>query len=291
MGWDNTFETDMTLPSGATTGARIFLDGTAGTILVYDANNVLIASIAPMNTNDAAGNTVLQGITDYGQGGQFARLLENALQLGFIGAPDTVAYGEIQAGSTSIAEFTSPRSTGWPVPVTLTLASGATGSTTGTAGYPLAKIQDADLMVAGGTVIPGIEVPFQGITPETWHRPTLSAGWAPGSTAAARYADIRYRLTGLDSVHICGALHSTVARAAGPYGLFTLTGAYVPKDLYPDNGDHVSSTDAWKTSIRVNVDSLGGAVGISTNAAIAIGDNFYINTIVPLGNIPVDPAN
>lgn len=288
MGWDNSFETVITLPSGATTGARIILDGTTGLFLVYDANGNRIASISPTATNDPAGNAILQGITEYGDGGQFVQLLENALQVGYIGAPDSLANGAFQASSTSSATLTSPRSTGSPVSVTVTFGSGATGSTTGQSSYPSMLVKDADLLVAGGTMLAGIEVPLSGIVPETWHRPVLAAGWAPGSTAAARYADVRYRLDGLDNVHICGALHSTVARAAGPYSWFTLTGTYVPKDLYADNGDHVSSTDAWKTSIRVNVDSLGGAVGFSTSAAIAIGDNFYFNTVVPLGNIPVE---
>jgi hypothetical protein len=46
MGWTNTQPDIITLPNGATTGARIVIDGTNDRILIYDASNALIGVLA-----------------------------------------------------------------------------------------------------------------------------------------------------------------------------------------------------------------------------------------------------
>lgn len=145
----------------------------------------------------------------------------------------------------------------------------------------------AHLYVSGALV----QSSNDGQTGETWHvigttgQPAYSStNWAGGSIASSRYAKLQYRNTGLDSVNICGTVHATAALAAGSYTLFTLSGAYVPKSLFGDTGIQVSSGDAWKSGIRVNVDSTG-SVGINTPVAIAINDGFYFNVTVPLGNL------
>jgi hypothetical protein len=46
VGWENEFLTVITLPTGATSGARIVIDGTNDRILIYDANNALIGVLA-----------------------------------------------------------------------------------------------------------------------------------------------------------------------------------------------------------------------------------------------------
>jgi len=110
--------------------------------------------------------------------------------------------------------------------------------------------------------------------------PTLATNWIQNSTASARYGPLTYRVDVEDNLHIIGSFHSNVARAAGAYTIFTLPAAYWPQDLYANAGLHVSSGDAFKATLRVNVDSTG-SVGISTTAAISANDNFYINALVP----------
>jgi hypothetical protein len=69
----------VTIPFGATTGERIVLNGVLGAILVYNAANQLIYSIAPDGASsnvpvfaDGAGNAVLSGATSYFIAGQVA---------------------------------------------------------------------------------------------------------------------------------------------------------------------------------------------------------------------------
>ena len=110
--------------------------------------------------------------------------------------------------------------------------------------------------------------------------PPLNANWIQNSTASVRYGPLTYRVDIEGNLHVIGAFHSGIARAAGAYSIFTFPAAYFPQDLYANAGLHVSSADAFKATIRVGVDSLG-TVGIVTTAAIAANDNFYINALTP----------
>lgn len=57
---------NLVLPAGATSGARIVLDGDDGVILVFDSTGALLASIAP---EDAPDGSYLKGITAYSPNG------------------------------------------------------------------------------------------------------------------------------------------------------------------------------------------------------------------------------
>jgi len=61
--WSNDQLNSLTLPEGATSGARIVLDGTTDAELVYNAAGALIASIAATAGADALGNTYPAGIS------------------------------------------------------------------------------------------------------------------------------------------------------------------------------------------------------------------------------------
>lgn len=61
--WSNTYQTSLTLPTGAVSGARIVLDGLSDVILVYDAADDLIVSIAGSAGVDPYGNAYPQGIS------------------------------------------------------------------------------------------------------------------------------------------------------------------------------------------------------------------------------------
>lgn len=49
MGWSNSqFDGTLVIPTGATTGTRIVLNGETGQILVYDENDIVIAEMSPI---------------------------------------------------------------------------------------------------------------------------------------------------------------------------------------------------------------------------------------------------
>lgn len=52
MGWDDSFVSILTIPSGATSGRRIVINGVTGEILVYDENDVIIAKVSPDISED-----------------------------------------------------------------------------------------------------------------------------------------------------------------------------------------------------------------------------------------------
>lgn len=87
MGWENDFLTSLTLPTGATSGARIVLDGTTDTELVYDASGNLIASIAATSGTDGFGNSYPAGISSSGG------LISNSIFLLYNGSP---AFGNLR---------------------------------------------------------------------------------------------------------------------------------------------------------------------------------------------------
>lgn len=60
-GWSNDQLTSLTLPQGATSGARIVLDGTRDVILVYNSLSQLFASLAAGAGSDGLGNNFPQG--------------------------------------------------------------------------------------------------------------------------------------------------------------------------------------------------------------------------------------
>lgn len=65
-GWSNDQPLILTLPGGATSGARIVIDGTRDAIFVYDASNALFASLAASaGSDDGHGNAYLAGLTFY----------------------------------------------------------------------------------------------------------------------------------------------------------------------------------------------------------------------------------
>lgn len=92
------YQTSLTLPTGATTGARIVLDGTSDTILVYDSLNNLVESIAVTAGTDAAGNHYAAGDTVYDHtGNTFASLQSGILYCGALvnGAPDIANAAQV----------------------------------------------------------------------------------------------------------------------------------------------------------------------------------------------------
>jgi hypothetical protein len=87
--------TSLTVPTGATSGARITLNGLLGLIEDFDSANALIGSIAPASGSDGEGNQVLQGISCYG----------TAFTVALIGGAVVFYTGSNTAGWTFAAEI------------------------------------------------------------------------------------------------------------------------------------------------------------------------------------------
>ncbi|MFB7867366.1 hypothetical protein [Streptomyces sp. NPDC056069] len=125
-------------------------------------------------------------------------------------------------------------------------------------------------LASGKTVIAG--------APQT---PSYEANFSGGSSASASYAPLTYRITAEGMLHVVGHFRSTTARAIGAYTAFVLPAGYRPAKIYACGAIHVSSADAWKTAIRLNI-ADSGSVGFSTSVAVAANDGFYVNALVPL---------
>lgn len=82
----------LVLPAGATTGQRIVLDGTNGQILLYDANNNLVAQIAP----SVGVVTVTSPYVSQLVNGSAAFQTANTRYFGFIEERDVTISGVVQ---------------------------------------------------------------------------------------------------------------------------------------------------------------------------------------------------
>lgn len=266
--WSNTAVTTLVIPTGATTGARVVIDGTTGFITVYNAANQAVDTIGGPNgditsTDGTSNITLASGEILFGN------------------TANTVA-GVIQVLIDSLF-ITGPASAAFPVASQLFFGDG-TGSATGTTS-PAVHVRSgtggaADLIVQG-TVLHATA----GGTVASWQVPTPSAGFALGSAASANYQNMQFRLDAENNLMVCGTMQATAPGAAGAYTLFVLPAAYRPLKIQAATGVHVSNVDVTKAVLRVNVD-LSGSVGIYTTAAVAVGDGFYFSVTVPLGNIP-----
>jgi hypothetical protein len=249
----------------------------------------LMASIAAEDGTDPYGNNYFQGVTSYAQSGtlnvgEFANLSNGSINVGQIGDPDEAAGGGIgNVSDFSLASGTD--STNVDI-CYLNLASGSTGAVPGAATNPRVEIGLLGSAITDAAISGAVIKSQQGnpAPAYTWQAPSYATNFAAGSVASASYQNMQYRFDAEDNLIVEGTCHATAALAAGAYTLFTLPAAYRPKKIHAVPGLHVSSADAFKTAIRVNV-ANSGAVGISTTSAIAVSDGFYFSITVPLGNI------
>ena len=66
--WSNSYQTIITLPTGAVSGTRIVLDGASDVILIYNAADELAISISPTSGTDSYGNDWVAGVACYDAG-------------------------------------------------------------------------------------------------------------------------------------------------------------------------------------------------------------------------------
>jgi hypothetical protein len=172
---------NLVLPFGQTTGARIVLNGDSGAVLVYDTNNNLIASMAPM---DAPDGSYLEGIVQYqyvnndpAQGGSFIQLQDGDITFGqWSGAPPYLIDGFIgQDNAPGSLVFSPPSFTPGGSTGRMTLNSVASDTT------------NPNLVLAGGggqltdQYMTGfLYQTFDGLTQETFQAAALLNGGTQG---------------------------------------------------------------------------------------------------------------
>lgn len=125
-------------------------------------------------------------------------------------------------------------------------------------------------------------------TGEVWHvvgatgQPAYGSNFAAGSTAGT-YQGLQYRIDGMDNLHIEGAFHATAAVTSAT--VFTLPVGWRPKVAR----GRVTASDT-SAGAMVNVGQMllvnaNGPVALHLSTACAIGQNFYIDATIPLGNL------
>lgn len=291
------FLRSLTLPTGATSGARVVIDGTGDAILLYDASNRLVASIAATAGTDAAGNAYPAGFASLS--GNSPSIISNLFQgidwQGFSTDPtqqiDYAHAASFACNGPGFAELDAGFRAG-NGGIQILFNDGATSGGPNNAS-PTMQVQAS----AGGSVfmpVLGAVVGGDPVNGEAkWQDASsiLGTGWAIGSNASGSYQPAVYRLTNENEVWIVGAAHCTTATPsttilnmpAGFRPVKASTGA--TPDICPLGPIiKTASADGSLAIGRANVQDTGPVV--LGGFTFASGDNIYFNHRYPLGVIP-----
>lgn len=275
-GWSNTFQSSLTIPTGATSGARIVLDGVTGLISVYNASDQLVDTIG-----GAFGEIISYAVALT----QDIAMREGRLLLGTASTDFTNSgkiYGDVLSGGSMVLDT----GTGGTVPplddaLSMFLRAGQTNRTTGNAASPHVVIGDdalnsaADLWITGSII--AADIPTQ--SRQTWQTPSYNAGWAGGDVAGT-FRPMQYRFDPMNNLYLSGAFHTTSATPST--FAFVLPAAYRPTTNQRAAAISVNGGTVTAGYFQVG---LNGNTGFFTLPAAANTD-VYFSGIFPLGNIP-----
>lgn len=290
----------LVLPSNATSGARIVLDGTTNAILMYSAANNLIESISATAGVDSAGNHYPAGYCQFGDvttNIPFVNILNGVVYQGILAnRSSNVDYTHVMltaADSPTSAEFNSPWTAGNNAVQFLYTAG--TGSTVGT-NAPSFQMQtrgagnfplDAVILGAlrGGDVTNG---------PATWQTPAYNPNWADSSAFNGQLgqAVLRFRKGNEDNVRIYGCAVASAGAGAVP---FVLPVGWRPLGApNPPNGTvmipamQFDPTGGKVISAMARIDGSGNITFSTAQgfAAIVAGTQVWISGEFPIGNLP-----
>jgi hypothetical protein len=249
---DNAYQTTFTLPTGATSGTRIVIDGIAGTITGYYADNRIAFQLS---TTPAAGIADLQDDP----------------------APHTAGFYNgtmVVTGNNPLNTLVNAASINWDTSVQnmvihMLNSTGALGS-----------ITLNNFVSALGNLAFSQTAPIS-----VWNTPTFVGSWAGGSTASALYKPLRWMFDAEDNLIVKGAAHLTAGVAAGTQTIAT-TGVNTGVPWNSQEVTHLSPADALypAESRRVTLTAAGN-ITMSNTAASVINDNYYINMCVPLSQL------
>jgi len=216
----------LVIPSGATSGARIVLDGVNGFILVYDAFDSLVASVAGKPGSDNFGNFIYPGVTSYDSTTQLIAVDLGAGQVIFqpLGNPSQTPasiIGTNMLGFDSVAplmQLVSPNSNAAFRDTIFELWGASKDGTALERARLYAQTGDIDFQVTG-IIRYGIEV---------WNQPGLNVNWA---NVGAPFGNFAYRRNALGAVEFTGMLQWNGAATPAPDPVFTLPAGYRPNRI------------------------------------------------------------
>lgn len=286
------------LPSGATTGARIELNGTSDAILIYDANNNLIASVAATDGTAVNGQGYITGFGVYDRVSNFFAALQS--QNTFLGritsnVPDINHAAKVFGDNFGGLEL----STGVNVPnnllngYTIDLTPGAAGAKTGDPNVPFFLVLTDDSVAEVDMGWPGSIVRyFPDGTPYSWQTvgtapaPNFGTNWLAGNgtfNGSSGYgSSLRYRKDALDNVVMEGLFRANTT--APGVTVFTFPAGYIPKQVgrvmvQAANGGVLSSGYCTVDAAgNFNIRTASG-LPLAANATYQVAGSF------PLGNV------
>lgn len=313
MGWGSDYQVIITLPTGATSGQRIVLDGTTGLIEVYNSSGVLVdtlggpdgdftmgtssgngtinlsAALGQINIQNSVGNSqiILDGpsqsitIKDLTTG-EFVQLTTGAPQITFADPNGNVTQGGVflGGGATPVQPFLgflspSQGSGLFNDPLTMGMYPGKSSGTRAKAVWTdYSAAVDADMWVSGAM----LSCNLTGSTVNTWQSPTLGSGWASGPVAGS-FMGLKYRLDAMDNLVVVGTIHSTSTSPAA--NVFTL-----PSGFRPAQGQRVpcAANQGGTYSLHSMEISTAGVINIDPAFTVS-GADLYVEACVPMGNI------
>lgn len=267
--WSNTAVNSLTIPTGATTGARIVIDGSSDAILLYNSTNNLIISLAATAGTDSLGNSYPAGLNVSGGG------LINVPAP----TPGSVVFtSEVYGDAFARMNFL--------VDGTMTWGNGAAPADTNFYRSQTGQLQTDGALGVGTKLkvntyivreVSGQDAAWQTVANGGI---TLNAGWATDATSPGTQL-LQYRIDAQDNLVIVGCCHTTSATPSAT--IFSVAGLYMPKALQRAAVDQ--SAGGVQSINRVNISSSTGAVTLATAVAAANVD-VYFDVCVPLGNLP-----
>ena len=264
--------TSFTIPTGATTGARItFNEFGDGLIRVYNSAGTLVNSIGGQ----------FGSVISYGQGLVSDIALQNGRLLFGFNSSNFSPAASVTCPKTNLGALDMNTGTGTaglrPDGTDLFLLGGNNNVVTGNANVPFASLSDtannsmADFRLTGAV----IKQDFTN-TPYTWQAPGYAANWSAGAVISGLGGNgLQYRFMGEDDVWLLGL--ATAAAGAGTT-IFTLPAAYTPVNT--PHGQVLRDRGGVIAIVEVAV-FLGQII---VGQPVVAGDVYSFNFRVPLGN-------
>jgi hypothetical protein len=272
--------TSFTIPTGATSGARItFNEDGSGEIRVYNSAGVLTDTIG-----GAFGQILVNGAY---AGNADSRLVGGEIEFGTAPGFDTPARIHSPAESIGTGLFLDSGSLGavGDDMAVLTIYPGHISVVTGDANAPYIAVtdfsasSDADIHVSGSVIATNVN----DTTLETWNAPSYAANWSAGNIFSGLGGDgLKYRRGAEDDFWLQG-----LAKAAAGAGttVFTLPAGYRPVagGNFPTPHGIVHRERAGVVvTVEVAV-PIGGQVILG--APVNAGDVYSFNLRLPRNNV------